>query len=746
VRLALGSVVSIAAVLAALECASAAGSPLPSPSPSLSPSPSASPSPSPTAREAGSQEVQVTADRPRIDQSPTISSHHIERGAVDRTPGSLEDVTRAISLKPGIVSFSDFAPVLYVRGGDAYQTYFFLDDVLIFNPFQPVGGGTIFNPDLVDSVDLYTGGQLASFPEALSGLIAIRYKDPDADRVHAMAEVSAISVNLRAEGGVDKSAGGVRRLAPDGWLFSARRSDYEPALAAVAPILGRQSVAAPSFVDLFAKGLWQVTPLDRVSVNAMYVENTLSHFTYKNADTALNDKLFFDDQQLLGWMRWTRILGDATVMNTTASRVADRVRANSTGTDPLAVNVNGVLDSVRTDLSYSPETGAAWDAGVYLNRADFKLVGKVGDFRRLQPGVAIGGDPNLPLTDLFPERAFYATATYAQYKRTLADRFTVQPGVRFSWNDATNELNIGPRLNLAWKLNEHHALKAAWGIFHQPPFNVVQLDPVFGNPHLKSERAIHYVAGWEGEFHRREDTGGDAGLWLKAEVFYKDVYDQIVPQDFSTVNFAQPTAADLEKIRTPFLNAGRSQAYGAELSLRRELSHRTRVEVNYSLLKVVTTNPLIENPENRTFAPYQDQRHTANAVVNWRADEAWTLSATARFGSGKPFTPIESFRAEPDASNDLGPRNIWVADKLGRFNSARYPTYGRLDLRAERVWKRPGTTITGYIEIVNAQVRRNTEFIAYTAGDPDASPPRAPVRQDIQGLPTIPYVGVRVEF
>lgn len=692
----------------------------------------------PAVLDAGTQEIAVTAERPRVDQSPTLSSHRIERGAVDRTPGSLEDVTRAISLKPGIVSFSEFAPVLSVRGGDVYQTYFFLDDVLIFNPFQPVGGGTIFNPDLVQSADVYTGGQLASFPEALAGIISIQYKDPDADRLHAMAEVSAISVNTRVEGGVDRSRGGWRRVAPDGWIASARRSDFEPLLLLAAPVLKKANIAAPNFLDLYAKAVWQLTPVDRIAVNGMFVENSLAHFTYQNEDSAREDKLFFDDKQFLGWARWTRLLGDATVLKTNVSRVKDILRANSTGTDPLAVDVDGLLDSIRTDLSYSPASGAAWDTGLYLNRADFKLVGKVGDFRRLQPGVAFGGDPNLPLTDLFPERAFYATAAYVQYKRTLADTLTVQPGVRVSWNDASHELAAGPRLNIAWKLSDNHALKAAWGIFHQPPFNVIELDPTFGNPKLKSERAIHYVAGYEGQPLEN--------VLVKVEAFYKDVFDQIVPQDFSTVDFSNPGPADLAKLRKPFLNAGHSSAWGAELSMSREVSRRTRVEVNYSLLKVLATNPLVENPANRTFAPYQDQRHTANLVMNWRASPVWTFSATGRFGSGKPFTPILSFRSEPDVSNDIGPRNIWVADRLARNNSARYPVYARLDLRAERVWKRPKQTVTGFVELINAQIRSNTEFINYTAGDPDAAPPRAPRRQDVQGLPTIPYAGVRVEW
>lgn len=694
----------------------------------------------PALAEAGAQEITIEATRERIDKSPTISSHRLEKGAVDKTPGSLEDVTRAISLKPGIIQISEFAPVLFVRGGDAYQTYFFLDDVLIYNPFQPVGGGTIFNHDLVQAAEVYTGGQLASFPEALSGLISIQYKEPEEDRIRGLAEASIISVNSRIEGGIDKSAGGWRNLAPDGWLLSARRSDYEPALWIYGPVLGNDEIATPYFLDLFAKGTWRLSPRDRVSANAMWVQNSLKGFEYVDEESGREDRIFFDDQQAIAWLRWTRVLGESTLLKTSFSRVADRLRASSTGTDPLAVDVDSWNWSVRMDLAHSPEAGTAWDAGLYLNNAWIKILGTTPDFRRLQPGVAIGGDINIPLADLFPERGFAIGGAYLQYKRTLSDRVTIQPGVRVSWNDATHETNVGPRLNASWKVHERHVLKAAWGIFHQPPINPVLLDPEFGNPNLRSERAIHWVAGWEGEPLPLDPT------WMKAEVYFKDIYDQIMPQDFSTVNFENPDSDDLEKLRNPFLNRGQSDAWGFELSMRRAVSDRVRVEANYSYLEVETLNPLIVDPRNRRFPPFQDQTHTANVVTNWKATDRWTFSVTGRFGSGKPFTAVESFRVENDTSNDLGPRNIWVPDELGALNDSRYPSYGRVDVRMERRWKWRSAGVTAYLEILNAQIRRNVEFIGYTAGDPDGQPPTAPERKDVLGLPTIPFMGIRVQW
>ncbi len=689
--------------------------------------------------EAAGQEMTISEDRrPRVDPSPTLSSHRVEAGVVDRTPGSMEDVTRALTLKPGIVPVSDYAPVLYIRGGDVYQTYFFLDDVLVFNPFQPVGGGTIFNADLLEEASVYTGGQLASFPEALSGIIAIRYKEPRSDRLHAMAEASLISVNTRLEGG--RPAGeGAARLLPDGWLLSARRSDYEPILFLLGRSGGDDPVAAPYFLDLFARGTWRIGARDTVGVNGLYVRNRLSEFAIDDPEKGIEDEIGFDDRQLLGWIRWTRVIGGSALLKTSLSRVDDRLRASSVGTDPLAVDVDALNDSLRLDLVSAPERGTAWDAGLYLNRAFFRLAGRMADVRRLQPGVAFGGDPNLPLTDLFPERGFHVAGLYGQYKRSIG-RLTLQPGARLTWTDATHEWNVGPRLNASYALGERHSLKAACGLFHQPPLNPVLLDPDFGNPDLRAERATHLVAGYEGE------PLGERGPWIQIEGYYKKIFDQILPEDFGSVDFDRPSLDDLEKLDRPFKNAARTEAWGAELSLRHEVGRGGRVELNYSFLEVETFNPLIDDPADRHFPPYQDQRHTGNLVGSFRPNDRWTFSATGRFGSGKPYTPIEAFRVEPDATNDAGPRNIWVPSEMGPLNDARYPPYLRLDLRAERTWQRPQYRVTAFLEVLNAQLRRNTEFVAYTAGDPDGQPPTPPARRDVLGLPTLPYAGVRLEY
>ena len=92
--------------------------------------------------------------------------------------------------------------------------------------------------------------------------------------------------------------------------------------------------------------------------------------------------------------------------------------------------------------------------------------------------------------------------------------------------------------------------------------------------------------------------------------------------------------------------------------------------------------------------------------------------------------------------------NTWtVLNAVQRFeaiggsrNTSRYPVFQRLDLMASRRYTRGKTTITPYLQVVNAYNRRNV--FVYTF-DYTANPPE---RQATSQFPFLPSLGVTVEF
>ncbi|WP_236704812.1 carboxypeptidase-like regulatory domain-containing protein [Hymenobacter sp. AT01-02] len=73
------------------------------------------------------------------------------------------DLLKTLQLKPGVQNGGEGTSGLFVRGGSADQNLFLVDDAVVYNPSHLFGLFSVFNPDAVQSVDLYKGGFPAQY-------------------------------------------------------------------------------------------------------------------------------------------------------------------------------------------------------------------------------------------------------------------------------------------------------------------------------------------------------------------------------------------------------------------------------------------------------------------------------------------------------------------------------------------------------------------------------------------------------
>src|SRR5256885_11806893 len=99
--------------------------------------------------------------------TPTVSRYQLTRRDIELTPGSLEDVARAVQSMPGVVGDPGLLATFFVRGGEADETVFYLDGVPLRNAFHLGGFASVFNPELIDNVELYAGAQPARYRSSL---------------------------------------------------------------------------------------------------------------------------------------------------------------------------------------------------------------------------------------------------------------------------------------------------------------------------------------------------------------------------------------------------------------------------------------------------------------------------------------------------------------------------------------------------------------------------------------------------
>ena len=295
----------------------------------------------------------------------------------------------------------------------------------------------------------------------------------------------------------------------------------------------------------------------------------------------------------------------------------------------------------------------------------------------------------------------FRPAAYLEAVWQATARLTLVPGGRVDYLGDVQRWTFDPRLTARYQLNPTTTLKAGVGLFSQAPSGAESL-PVLGNPHLRAGRAQHYSLGVE------QDVG--ARLKLTAEGFYKRLTSL-------TVNSPVPG----ENLN----NDGIGRIYGGEASAKLRSTAKSSGFLSYTLSRSERND---HGTEWRRFN--WDQTHILTVAGAYRVGRGWDLSATFRYVTGNPMTPVVG--SVYDANNDT------YKPVYGAINSARTNAFHRLDLRVEKSWQVRSGSIAAYVDVQNAYNRHNEEGRAYNYNFTQSGV--------ISGLPLIPSLGVRGEF
>ncbi len=104
-------------------------------------------------------------------------------------PGGEADLLRQTALQPGIQTGADGLGGLHVRGGNADQNLFLLDDVPVYSPSHALGLFSIFNPSTVSSVRLWKGDFPARYSGRAASVLDVRTRDGNSQ--HFRGEISS---------------------------------------------------------------------------------------------------------------------------------------------------------------------------------------------------------------------------------------------------------------------------------------------------------------------------------------------------------------------------------------------------------------------------------------------------------------------------------------------------------------------------------------------------------------------------
>ena len=577
------------------------------------------------------QEVVVTGTGSgRVGQLST-SLHVLSQQEIKLTPVTAQqDLFHSIQILPGIVSTSDVSSRFYVRGGAADQNLILLDGMTIYHPYHALGIFSIFDPDIVKSVEVFTSAFPAEFGERLSSVVNITTKDPRNDRIFARAHANLLSAKVQIEGPIGRGIS---------FLANSRRSISKATFRKIV-----KDDVPISFSDLFVKGTMLSGGNERLDVAY------LSTF----------DALDYDDPYSPDY-RWTThaISGSASYL------IADR-------TFVQVATYYGSFESERRfdpALNAAPTSSKVLDFGLranataYLKSENTVFFGFQFGFPRFLYDFVNSGGVMLKRDETFP---FFST--WFQYQGH-AGEFLYSVGMN---NDLTNIFYrrntdglFQPRVSLTYRLSDWWRMKASYGHYTQKVMTVNNEDdviPTFEGWTLIPEKwpvesADHFVLAVDGNLYDN--------LSLSSEVYYKH-YGSLL-----NYNREKFDAVDPDYI------AGKEDAYGAEFLVRTKVAF-TDVYASYTLSWAKINNGGV------VYYPRYDRRHHVNVLGLLRPIENADIFLRWEYGSGFPFTQTIGFFDRLTMRNAIPGQFQFETGipytLLGSKNAGRLPPYHRLDL------------------------------------------------------------------
>lgn len=632
------------------------------------------------------------------------------------------DLLKTLQLKPGVQNGGEGTSGLFVRGGSADQNLFLVDDAVVYNPSHLFGLFSVFNPDAVQSVDLYKGGFPAQYGGRLSSVVDVKMRPGEPEKLGLSGGLGLISSRLTLEGPLPNKKGS--------WLLSGRRTYFDVFTRQINKLNEGQDDYNPIpdyyFYDLNAKVNYQLGAKDNLFITG-YLGRDVFGFGSQNGFD-----FNFNWGNTVGSARWNHVFNRRLYVNTTAA--ITRYEYNiSNALDQFSFNLaSDIRDlSLRTDFDYALNDRHAVKFGATLTDHRFGT-------GRLRAGAE---DGSLNLGSNINYRGQEA-GLYASDNFRASDKLQLDYGVRLSGFQSGSDRYVGvePRASGRYSLTSRTSLKASYALMYQYVHLV-------SNSGASLPTDIWYPSRGSVKPQRSQQvaTGvsfllGNGRYLLTNEVYYKWAQRQIDFKDGAQL-FVNP---DLD---SEFL-FGRGWAYGNEIYVEKKTG-RTTGWIGYTLSWTKRQFPAQRGTaginNGNPFYPNYDRRHNLTVVGLHRLNHRIQLTGSLVYTSGQATTlPLGRFVLQDVYGSDASAVPIYP-----QRNTYRLAPYHRLDLGLVYKVKplREGGESDFTFSVYNAYNRRNPYFVYFDqVKDKSTNTVTSYRARQVSLFPVIPSVTYNFKF
>ncbi len=686
-----------------------------------------------------------------------LSLVNLSAQEIKSNPGGNFDISRVIQACPGVGgtsgSVGGYRNDLIIRGGAPNENVYYLDgiEIPVINHFATqgsAGGPTgILNISFIGDVNLYTSAFPAQYDNPLSGILQLKSREANPDKVQYNVRTSATEVALSADGPINDKIS---------FEVSARRSYLQLLFQAL------QLPIQPSYWDFQYRLNYKINK--KLTFYTLGV-GAIDRFSFLTPDnlTPENEYILHSNPLIKQWSytngyglkklvnngSWALTFSRSMLINQldkytdnqNPSPATELLKVHSTeGENKLRFQVNKYIGK----WSYSCGAMAQYDE--YTNDFYAQLTNAVTDPAGVvtTPARILTSKTNL---------GFFKYGVFGQGSVKLwDDKLTLSLGVRADGNTFTTDGNnvakqLSPRFAASWKIIEPLRFNASAGRYYKiPSYTLLGYTDSTGsyvNKNAPYIRCDHYVAGFE---YLPKWQGARVTL----EGFYKtyDNYPVSLADGISLAN----KGGDFNVLgNEPVTGTGQGRSYGIEVQLQQKLTKNFFVILAYTLYKSEFTNL-----DTKYYPASWDNGNLLSFIGGYKFKRNIEVGVKFRYQGGAPYSPFNMAASQAEYTV-LG---TGVID-YSKFNSLRLSAFNSMDIRIDKKWNFKKWSLDIYYDMTNAYaaVQPSTPTFTFkrTADNKsyqttDGKPLNAngsngiPYIIDNSSAVVIPTVGLIVEF
>jgi hypothetical protein len=631
--------------------------------------------------DTANEQIEIGGEAP----TPALGAAQLDRGDLQRLPGTGGDIVRSLTMMPGVVNAQ--IPLGYsgvvIRGSSPQDSKVLIDDFEIPILFHPLGIRAIVPAEAIQSLTFIPGGFDVAYGRSSSGIVQLTTR-PGSDTRSTQAEVSLIDGGVLAQGPIGEHTR---------FMFALRRSVIDFVLPLVIPSSVDLSLTTvPQYWDEQFRIDHELSPAWNLTLSSVGTDDVFELFTTKDEDA--REKRFYSRTRFLRLTAAAKYHEGEWQANLALSGMVSQLQAEIGRYQKLDVRTPLVTPRVTATRTVKEGVGlkdVVWSSGAEA-QIGYSSVDLAIPLERREGEPFPPYDPRDTTSHFKGSVWFPDFAAWTSVAASFDPRIRITTGIRADVFGRSGELAVQPRTEIQIKVADHLTSRLGAGSYRRPP----EFQSEFLENDVRSERSDQFTMGLE--------YTPILGVRVQGSLYYTDRTALITHNPDNTLG-----------------NNGRGTSKGAELlAMIHGGSWFGWFGYSYS------HSERVDQPGGAVRLFDYDQPHSLNVAASWKRG-AWQLGARFNLYSGLPSTPVVGAELDSD-------RNLFLPTP-GAVNSDRAPIHHELDLRVDYNWKWGPAAMLAYLDLQNVYLDRSvvTYFYSYDYSQ----------RSAFESLPLIPSVGLR---